>query len=68
MNKLLSLTLLAVGVILIAYSIQASDSIGSDISRLFTGSPTDKTIWLLVGGGIASAIGVGGLMFRSKAR
>lgn len=68
MNKLLSLALLAIGIVLIAYGISASDSIGSDVSRLFTGSPTDKTIWLLIGGVIASVIGAGGLMLQAKTR
>jgi hypothetical protein len=66
MNKPLSLALLVGGIILIAYGLNASDSIGSSFSRMFTGSPTDKTIWLLVGGLVAAAIGVGGLMRGSK--
>ena len=66
MNKILSLALLAGGVVLIIYGISASDSVGSDVSRFFTGSPTDKTIWLLIGGVVAAVIGAGGLMRRSK--
>ena len=66
MNKLLSLALLAIGVILIIYGVAASDSAGSGISRFFTGSPTDKTIWLLVGGVLATALGLGGLFRGSK--
>ena len=66
MNKILSLALLAGGVVLIIYGVNASNSIGSDFSRLFTGSPTDKSIWLLIGGIVAAAIGAGGLMRGSK--
>jgi hypothetical protein len=66
MNKLLSIALLVGGVILIVYGINASNSIGSDFSNLFTGSPTDKSIWLLVGGVIAAAIGAGGVMRRAR--
>ena len=66
MNKILSLALLAGGVVLIIYGISASDSVGSDVSRFFTGSPTDKTIWLLIGGVVAAVIGAGGLMRGSK--
>jgi hypothetical protein len=68
MNKPLSLAMVAIGVVLIIYGISASDSLGSDFSRFFTGSPTDKTIWLLIGGIVAAAIGTGGLTFGSKAR
>ena len=66
MNKILSLVLLVGGIVLIIYGVNASNSIGSDFSRLFTGSPTDKSIWLLVGGVVAALIGAGGLMRGSK--
>jgi hypothetical protein len=66
MNKLLSIALLVGGIILIIYGINASNSIGSDFSRLFTGSPTDKSLWLLIGGIVAALVGAGGLMRRSS--
>ncbi len=66
MNKVISLALLIVGVALIIYGINASNSVGSSFSRLFTGSPTDKTIWLLIGGIVVAAIGMGGLFRGSK--
>jgi hypothetical protein len=67
MNKFISLALLIIGVVLIIYGISASDSIGSSFSRLFTGSPTDRTIWFLVGGIVAAAVGAGGLVRGSNA-
>ncbi len=67
MNKLVSLVLLVGGIILIIYGVTASKTLGSDISRFFTGSPTEKTIWLLIGGCIAAAIGAGGMLRGSKA-
>jgi hypothetical protein len=66
MNKSFSLFLLVVGLILVVYGVSASESIGSDFSRFFTGSPTDKTIWLLLGGAAALIIGAGGLVRGSK--
>ena len=68
MNKGLALALLVVGAVLIAYGISASDSIGSEISEAFTGSPTDKAIWLLVAGIAAAIVGGFGLMRVAKAR
>ena len=62
MNKMLSLALLVGGVALIIYGLKASDSVGSDFSRFFTGSPTDKTIWLMIGGIVAVGSGAGGLV------
>ena len=66
MDKILSIVLLAGGIILIVYGVSASNSLGSDFSRFFTGAPTEKSIWLLIGGVIAAAVGAGGLLIRSK--
>jgi hypothetical protein len=60
------MALLAGGIVLIIYGINASNSVGSDISRLFSGTPTDKSIWLLIGGIVAAAVGLGGLLRGSK--
>jgi len=62
MNKIISLSLLVGGIILIGYGVSASESIGSDFSRFFTGNPTDKTMWLLIGGTVASIVGAVGLL------
>ena len=62
MNRAVSLALLAGGILLIIFGIMASTSFTSDISRIFTGSPTDKAIWMLVGGVVASVIGAVGLL------
>ena len=66
MNKLVSLALLIGGIVLIIYGVSAAESLGSDVSRFFTGSPTDKTIWLLIGGGVAAIIGGGSLLRGDK--
>ena len=66
MNKAISLALLVGGIVLIVYGISASDSISSSFTRFFTGSPTDKTMWLLIGGVVAAAVGLFGLIFGSK--
>ena len=62
MNRALSLALLVIGCVLIIYGISASNSFGSDVSRFFTGSPTDKTMWLLIGGVVAAILGIGGML------
>lgn len=64
MNKLFSLALLVVGVVLIIYGVNALDSVSSSFSRFFTGSPTDKTMWLLIGGVVCAAIGLTGMARR----
>jgi uncharacterized membrane protein YidH (DUF202 family) len=61
MNKLISLAILAGGIVLVVFGVSATKSFSSDISRFFTGSPTDKAIWMLVGGIVATIIGLAGL-------
>jgi hypothetical protein len=66
MNKLVSVALLAVGIVLLIFGFNASNSLGSDISRIFTGSPTDKAIWMLVGGAVLAVVGLVGLTRGSR--
>ena len=60
-NKLISLAIVAGGAVLVAFGISATDSFTSDVSRFFTGSPTDKAIWMMIGGIVAIVIGLGSL-------
>jgi hypothetical protein len=62
MNKLISLAIFVTGIVLVIYGVSASKSLSSDFSRFFTGSPTDKTIWLLIGGMVAILVGLGGFL------
>ncbi len=66
MNKPISLALLVGGIIAIVYGIAANDSVGSGFSRFFTGSPTEKTMWLLIGGAVATVVGGIGVLGGSK--
>ena len=66
MNKIVSLALLVGGVALIIVGINATNSFSSDISRFFTGSPTDKAIWILIGGIVALVVGLTGTLRGSK--
>lgn len=61
MNKALSVALLVVGVVLLVLGFSASQSASSEISRAFTGNPTDKSLWFLVGGAVAAILGLFGL-------
>jgi hypothetical protein len=66
MNRTIPLALLVGGIITLIYGISASQSVGSDFSRLFTGAPTDKAVWLLIGGAVATVLGATGLLRASK--
>lgn len=58
MNRPLGIILLVAGVLLAFFGIQASESFGSDVSRFFTGTPTDKSVWMLIGGVACIAAGL----------
>ena len=66
MNKAIGIALLAVGVILLVWGINASDSLGSQISETFSGKPTDKSIWLIIGGVASGITGLGLLLFTGR--
>jgi hypothetical protein len=66
MNKMFAIALLVGGVVLIVMGINATNSFSSDVSRFFTGSPTDKAIWMVVGGTVAALIGLVGTLRTSK--
>jgi predicted lysophospholipase L1 biosynthesis ABC-type transport system permease subunit len=66
MNKLVFLALLVGGVLLLIFGINASNSVGSDVSRFFTGSPTDKAVWMIIGGAVAVVVGLVGTWRSGK--
>jgi len=66
MNKIFSLALLAGGLVLMIIGINATNSFSSDVSQFFTGSPTDKAIWMLIGGIVATVVGLTMTMRGSK--
>ncbi len=66
MNKSISLALLAVGVILLIYGINASNSTASSIHNAISGNPTDRSIWLIAGGALGIVIGGAGLLLGRR--
>ncbi len=58
MNKVISIILLVGGIALMIAGFNATNSFSSDVSRFFTGSPTDKAVWMLIGGAVASILGL----------
>lgn len=58
MNKQIGIILLVAGVVLLIWGISMTGSFTSRVSRAFTGSPTDKTMIVLISGGLCAALGV----------
>jgi hypothetical protein len=55
MERAIGIALIIIGVVLLIWGVNASQSFGSEVSKTFTGSPTDRSIYLIIGG-IASAV------------
>jgi H+/Cl- antiporter ClcA len=66
MYKGLFVALLVIGILLTIFGISEMESFGSDVSRFFTGSPTDRSMWLLIGGIACGVIGLFGLLSSRK--
>ncbi|HEX2099028.1 MAG TPA: DUF3185 family protein [Candidatus Synoicihabitans sp.] len=64
MNRGISIALLIIGIVLLIMGLNASDSVGSEISEAVQGTPTDRSIFLIVGGIAAAIIGGFGLLRR----
>jgi len=64
MNKAASIAILVVGVILLIFGINAHDSLASSAKEVVTGTPTDRSMWLIILGVIGIIIGGLGSLFR----
>lgn len=67
LSKLVSTLFIIAGILLMVFGLAAMDSFGSDVSRFFTGAPTDKSVWMLIGGLAAVAVGSSGI-FRARSK
>ncbi len=59
MTNVGGLALFALGIVLLIFGFNESRSFASDVSRLFTGNPTDRSVWLVIGGAVAVIAGLG---------
>ncbi len=64
MYKIPSIALLVAGIILLVYGLDASNSVSSSITQAVSGTPTNKSIWLIATGVIGIISGGFGLFFR----
>lgn len=57
MHRALGYALVGIGILLLIFGISSADSFASDVSRFFTGEPTDRAMWLIIGGAAALIMG-----------
>ena len=68
MNRFVGGGLIVVGIILLIAGLNAQDSLSDRLSRAFTGSSTDKTIWMFIGGALAVIVGASMMFIRRGQR
>jgi hypothetical protein len=66
MKQIIGIAFLAVGIVLLCLAYNSYHSAASDVSRVVTGTSTNKTLWLVIGGIFGSLVGLGGLLAGSK--
>lgn len=57
-QKMIGIVLLVVGLILLYFGWQSSQSVGEQLTEAVTGRFTDETVWYLVGGAAALVAGL----------
>jgi hypothetical protein len=56
-RRALGIGLLVAGAALLIFGLDSSGSLTNEISQTFTGAPTDRTMWMIVGGVGCAAVG-----------
>jgi hypothetical protein len=57
-QRILSVVLVALGILLFIMGVSASDSVADQVSRTFTGRFTETTTWYIVGGVLCTVLGL----------
>jgi hypothetical protein len=65
-QRLAGLAVLVTGIVLLVMGLRAMDSFSSQFSRFFTGSPTDRAVWLTLGGVACIVLGSGAALMPSR--
>ncbi len=70
-QRLIGAAAAVVGAALLWVGWQEQQSVGSKVSQLVTGSPSDRAIWYLIGGGVLVVLGLvtaGGVLGRLRGK
>ena len=67
-NKTLAIVLLVVGLILLFFAYQSSQSMGDQVTEALTGRFTDSTIWFLIIGAASAVAGAWMLLSGRQTR
>ncbi|MCC5808224.1 MAG: DUF3185 family protein [Opitutales bacterium] len=67
MQRIIGLALVIVGIILLYYGYQEGESLASTVKETITGSPTDRSLTLVIAGIVCACLGAG-LVFTGGRR
>jgi len=62
-RRSIGFALLVVGVLLLAFGLNATDSLGDSVNEGLTGRYTDRTMWYILGGSALAVLGGGMALF-----
>jgi hypothetical protein len=57
-GRIFGIAMLIIGVVLLIFGVNATHSVSSGFSKLFQGAPSDKSVWLIIAGGVIGALGL----------
>ncbi len=61
-SKVIGIVLLVVGAIVLYFGLQSGDSIASEVKEAVDGTPTDRSMVLIIGGAAIGVVGIGLLL------
>jgi hypothetical protein len=64
-NSLISIVVLFIGIVLLFWGFDASESFASEVSEAIEGAPSNKSIALIVVGALLAVVGLLGLVRRA---
>jgi hypothetical protein len=66
MQKVTGIICIIIGVILLVWGHDIANSVGSQVQQIFTGAPTDRAMYLYIGGVVLIILGVGQIFWPTK--
>jgi drug/metabolite transporter (DMT)-like permease len=66
MQKIVGVICLVVGILLLLWGHNITNSVGSQVQQIFTGSPTDRAVHFYIGGAVLAILGVPLIFWKRK--